>query len=264
MLLVLILLLQLVLPLGAVVWLGWCTPASRVGFWLHIVTSVLLILTAAVAGLWTALPWWLPLAYAVALLLTGAAVYGGGNVPEVLWPTATAAAPSGRSATSSKLHLALCTLLALLCLARLGDVGLSRLGGNPQTVDLAFPLPAGDYLIADAGRPPPAVTATQTITQRMTRFSAWRSRSAGVDIVRVNAWGLRATGLLPSTPSAYFIYGTPVLAPCDGNVDAAVANRPDQAVPQADPEHPTGNYVLIRCTLAVVLLANLLEASRAT
>ena len=48
-----------------------------------------------------------------------------------------------------------------------------------------------------------------------------------------------------------------MLAPCDGNVDAAVGNRPDQPVPRVDPERPTGNYVLIRCTLAVVLLANL-------
>ena len=96
MLLGLVLLLQLVLPLGAVVWLGWRTPRSWTGFWSHVLTSVLLILAAALTGLWTALPWWLPLAYAVALLLVGAAVYGSGNLPEQRWPHALA----------EKLHLA--------------------------------------------------------------------------------------------------------------------------------------------------------------
>ena len=256
MLLALILLTQLVLPLGAVVWLGWRTPRSWVGFWLHVAACLLLILTAALTGLWTALPWWLPLAYAVALLLVGAAVYGGGRLPEVRWPTAT----PENSATAGKLHIVLCGLLcgllASLSAVYLVDVGASRLAGAREAVDLEFPLPVGDYLIVDAGRPSIG-HPTQSIAQRMTKLSVWGNRSAGLDIVRVNGWGMRADGLLPSKPSVYFIFGTPVLAPCDGNVDALRSDRPDHDVPQADAAHPTGNYVLLRCTRAVVLLAHL-------
>ncbi len=246
MLLALVLLLQLVLPVGAVVWLGWRTPLSWAGFWVHVLTSVLLILATALAGLWTALPWWLPLAYAVALLLVGAAVYGSGNLPERRWPAAIA----------EELHLALCIALALFSLVHLAYAGVSRLRVAHESVDLDFPLPVGDYLVADAGQPD-RVHAAQSIAQRMTRLSVWGDQSAGVDIVRVNDWGLRAAGLLPSEPAAYFIFGTPVLAPCDGNVDALRADRPDRPVPHTDRGSATGNYVLLRCTSAVVLLANL-------
>ena len=125
-----------------------------------------------------------------------------------------------------------------------------------ESVELDFPLPVGDYLIVDAGHPS-IDHASQSIAQRMTRLSVWGNQSAGVDVVRMNDWGLRATGLQPSKPAAYFIFGTPVLAPCDGNVDALRADRPDRPVQRTDPGLATGNYVLLRCTSAVVLLANL-------
>ena len=246
MLLALILLLQLVLPLGAVVWLGWRTPMNWTGFWLHVLASLLLILAAALTGLWTALPWWLPLAYAVLLLLVGAGVYGNGKLPERRWPATTA----------EQLHLAACIGLALLSVAHLVNAGVDRLRTGNEFVNLDFPLPAGNYLIVDAGRTDTG-HAAQSIAQRMARLSTWGNQSAGIAIVRVNDWGLRATGLQPSKPAAYFIFGTPVLAPCDGNVDALRADRPDRPVPQIDPASSTGNYVLLRCTDAVVLLANL-------
>ena len=76
---------------------------------------------------------------------------------------------------------------------------------------------------------------------------ASRGQSCGVDIVQLDAFGLRARGVQPADPSAYRIHGTRVLAPCAGQVVLAVDGLPDMQVPEVDREHLAGNHVLLRC-----------------
>lgn len=86
-------------------------------------------------------------------------------------------------------------------------------------------------------------------------------QSYGVDLVALDAFGLRARGVQPADPSAYRIYGARVLAPCAGAVAIAVDGLPDMRVPKVDRDHLAGNHVLLRCAEADVLLGHLQPGS---
>jgi len=66
-------------------------------------------------------------------------------------------------------------------------------------------------------------------------------------LVRINRVGLRVPGLLPADRTAYFIYGDPVLAPCQGRVVFAEDGAADMPPPQADRAHMAGNHVILEC-----------------
>lgn len=59
-----------------------------------------------------------------------------------------------------------------------------------------------------------------TLDASVPRFHAYQGQSYGVDIVKIDRWGMRADGLLPLQPSAYEIYGVPVYAPRTGHIMA--------------------------------------------
>lgn len=72
---------------------------------------------------------------------------------------------------------------------------------------------------------------------------------------------LRAGGIIPEDPADYLIFGTPVLAPCAGQVVLAEGGRPDMAVHQVDEGHPADNHVLLRCGERDILLAHFRQGS---
>ena len=78
-----------------------------------------------------------------------------------------------------------------------------------------------------------------------------------LDIVQLNAFGARADALFSADVHRYVIFGAPVHSPCDGVVANAVDGLPDQVPPDADPEHPAGNHVVISCRGSLVHLAHL-------
>ena len=95
-----------------------------------------------------------------------------------------------------------------------------------------------------------------TLDTTIARFQAFRGQSYGVDIVKLDGWGLRANGLVPPEPNKYNIYGVSVYAPYSGQVIAAVDGLQDMPVPQTDRQHMAGNHVLLRCKDADVLLGH--------
>jgi murein DD-endopeptidase MepM/ murein hydrolase activator NlpD len=52
-----------------------------------------------------------------------------------------------------------------------------------------------------------------------------------------------------------------VVSPCDGAVLAAQDGLPDQAPPQADPDNPAGNHVVLACGGLRIELAHLAAGS---
>ena len=83
----------------------------------------------------------------------------------------------------------------------------------------------------------------------------------GVDLVALDHWGLRAEGIMPIDPARYVIFGRPVIAPCMGEVLAAVDGLPDMPVPKVDHDHLAGNHVILRCAGADVLLGHFRKGS---
>jgi len=127
-------------------------------------------------------------------------------------------------------------------------VGVLRAHSVPaRPVDLAFPMRAGTYLVAHGGSHPAANLHFQDARQRY-----------AVDFVKLNRLGMRASGIHPSDPTAYAIFGEGVFSPCDGvvmsTVDAFIDGVPD-------PKNPLGNHIVLRCGDVDVVLAQLQRGS---
>lgn len=61
-------------------------------------------------------------------------------------------------------------------------------------------------------------------------------------LVKEKNWSHAGEG---KSPSDYYCWGRPVLAPADGTVVTAVSDLPDQMIGAADPQNPAGNHVVI-------------------
>lgn len=239
-------LVQLFLPLFFIGWVVLAPPYSASGFFCQIVGTPIALFALALTGLWLFPPWWTP--YLFGGLLAAAAVFGYRRRHPF-----KSRFPSGWAAW-------IFTSVFIAIGGWGADQSIWALAGRTQqagaAVDLAFPLKGGDYLVVNGGSNIKVNGHLMTLDTSMTRFQAFRGQSYGVDIVKLDAWGLRANGLLPPDPRQYNIYGEPVYAPCAGQVIAAVDGLPDMQVPQTDRQHMAGNHALLRCNDADVLLGH--------
>lgn len=101
-----------------------------------------------------------------------------------------------------------------------------------------------------------ALINSHMMTLDSPKFRSYRGQSYGVDIVKLNAFGSRAVGLLPKSVEQYEIFGETVYAPCAGTVVASRSDHPNAIPPQPDRTYIPGNHVLLRCREADVLLAH--------
>src|SRR5688500_15704121 len=87
-----------------------------------------------------------------------------------------------------------------------------------ETVDLAFPLQGGSYLVTGRGSTTSLNGHMMTLNPTTPRMVAFRGQSYAVDLVKLGPLGLRSGGVRPRDPSNYQIFGEPVFAPCTGKV----------------------------------------------
>lgn len=242
---------QLLLPLFL---LGWLTlfPAAGWLAWCVQWLSVAVVLAGiGLAALWTMPPFWVPWAYGLALVII--AIWHGlrGSVGPGFWQA---------SALSS---------LAIVVVSGLGLVGgfmafqalQARALPEGRVADIAPPFPPGHYLVAHGGSTEMTNVHLKTLDKTVERFRPWRGQSRGLDIFRITPLGLHKDGWLPTDPAKYLTYGTPVLAPCRGEVAKVVDEHPDMTVPEMDRRYLPGNFVAIDCGDFVVILAHLRRGS---
>lgn len=246
------LILQGLVPLALIAWAArphrtrrsWALDVSVAGSYL---------VATAIAGLWLALPHTLALVYGV--LLVGAAVYGTRR-RGALSPAPPSAAARlgvwGRTAAVMALVAAIAAALA------------GRRAPQGDTVDLAFPLSGGTYLIAAGGSN--EILNPHRKTASAARYRPWVGQSHAIDVVRVGSWGSRDGALSPDGPSGFAIFGDVVTAPCAGTVLAAVDGHPDGLVKGAPsdairPAPLEGNHVILECGEVHVVLAHLQRGS---
>jgi hypothetical protein len=238
---------QVLLPLGLVAWVASRRHSSRLGWTLAVVLAGAWIIAIWLAGAWLVVPWYLPLVHAFLLLAAGIRSYASIR--------ARPAFPAGK-------HRVVPVASALAILA-VSAVISSALGGRRipgPAVALEPPLRGGTYLVANGGSSP-LVNAHMATLGKEPRFRRWRGQSYGVDLVRIDAAGRRARGLLPRDPAAYLIFGDTVVAPCAGRVTAASDGLADLAVPETDREHMAGNHVILECGGHWILLAHMRRGS---
>jgi hypothetical protein len=248
-----ILFFQVALPLGLLVWLLAFPSGSVAGLLLQAVgTGVFLFALARVAQ-WALPVWWLPLVYGalwlVAFLLAVFSRPGLGALS--VWP-------SGGLAWAG-------AAMSVILLAVGGWFGGQALMGHAAppvpVVDISNPFGSGRFLVASGGSQPIVNAHMRTLDDSVERFRPWRGQSYAVDFTGLGAFGLRAQGWRPRDPTAYAIFGAPLVAPCAGTVVATENTKPDFDVPQEDPVNRLGNHVILRCGDAEIVLAHMRQGS---
>jgi hypothetical protein len=229
---VMIVLLELVLPLSAVVWVANGRSRSRTHLALKTAAAAAVVSALYVGGVWSSLSFHLRPLF-VALFLAAAA-HAWWRARRLDWRL-----PTGRGGWAA----------AVVAFAVLGVFGylLSQVVGAgrvpPGAVELGFPFESGTFMIAHGGSRP-MMNAHMSV-----RSPTARGQRYALDIVRIDGLGRRARRLYPSDPARYRIFGTPVIAPCAGSVVATLDGLPDHRPPAREPDlsDAAGNHVQIRC-----------------
>jgi hypothetical protein len=235
--------LQLVVPL---VLLAWFARGRNAGVfqWLAKAIVVALYLSAVhFAGLWVVLPWYTAPVFATGLL--GIALLQMSAVRLLPW----------KAARVGWVSVVVCGAIAAFAVGVLAATAMARRVPREPVVDLQFPLGNGVYYVAGGGSLELLNPHIMTLTAE--RFRPYRGQSYGVDLLKLGAYGLRASGWLSTDPTRYAIYGEPVHAPCSGTVVQIADGAPDMPPPQPDRTRIPGNHVLLDCDGVHVLLGHL-------
>jgi hypothetical protein len=235
---------QVLAPLALLAWQAFGRETTRAA-WVLKTTSIAAYLIAIVlAGLWLVAPWPLSIVYLLiffALILSTAQ-----RIPRTTrWP--------GRF--PQWIGLALRGAFAIASIGLLLYAMNGREPPSEEVVDLDFPLRNGAYMVVAGGSNELLSPHVQTLTGE--RLRDYRGQSYGIDIVEVNALGMRARGIAPRDPREYIIFGESVYAPCSGTVLRAENGFDDMPPLQPDRDHLAGNHVFLDCSGRRVLLAHL-------
>jgi hypothetical protein len=241
----LLILAQIILPLALIAWLAIAPLRNLLGFWLQALVTAVALLAIARMGIWIFPPWWTPYGYGLLFVMV---VLIGLRRPK----------PLPRKPSSWLGWMTIVGFVAFGVFAG-NEAVRSWVGQFPPAipaVDLAFPLRGGDYLILNGGSDIRINAHLKLLDEAVPRFRAYRGSSYGADIVKIDRFGWRANGVVPSDLAAYQIYGEPVLAPCAGKILQAIDGLPDMQIPQIDSVNRSGNHVILRCGDVDVLLAH--------
>lgn len=128
----------------------------------------------------------------------------------------------------------------------------SSFSTDDKAMNLSFPLQEGTYYVGHGGNHP-----------QMNYHNAYPDQKYAIDIVKLNTFGTRASGLYPKDLEKYAIFGDTLYSPCNGEVMEAVGNLTDQIPPATDRDHITGNYVSLKCEneKATLYIAHMKENS---
>ena len=241
---------QAAVPVALILWMAFAPPRSTLSLCIQFAASAACLWAAALLGIWFVPPWWAPWGFGAGLMAAAGLALHQRCPFASTWP-----ATSGAWAVAIVFTvLGVASASGIVIASRSRDV-------PPAAVNLAFPLGPGRYLVVNGGSGSSTNAHLETLDASEPRFRDWRGQSHGVDLVQLDRFGLRATGLQPADPRAYRIHGARVLAPCAGWVVLAVDGLPDMEVPEMDREHMAGNHVLLRCPQADVLIGHLIPGS---
>lgn len=244
--------LQIILPLTLVSWLAFAPLSNWLSFIIQATAAGIALLALLLVAVWLIPPWWTPYLY-LALWLAA-----------VLWQTSRLMKSSDISSGRMLDYAGLAALLPLATLATFLSVRAVAGHFPPDgeaVIDIAFPMGSGTYFVASGGAAATINGHFITLDPVTERQRAYRGQSYGADLVKLDKWGLRASGWRPTDPAAYAVFSEPVFAPCSGTILQARDGMADMIVPQTDVTRLEGNHVYIGCGDFAVLLAHLRKNS---
>src|SRR5690625_410468 len=156
--------------------------------------------------------------------------------------------------TNQKLTLGVYVVL-ILVFGAYNFLVLNSYSTDEKAIELEFPLQNGTYYIGHGG------AHTQ-----MNYHHSYDPQRYALDILKINAFGVRASGLTPKTLDSYHIFKDELFSPCDGTVLEKRDGLRD-VIPQkeSEPDQPEGNYIALSCDGqdAIIYLAHMKEGSLA-
>jgi hypothetical protein len=240
---------QILLPMALIIRLWRAAGRSRVEWLLNALSVAAYLALIAVVGIWLLVPWYLP--YGFALLALAAAAVSWRRCGRSRPPRAVRAGAGFRNGCNLVMA-AFCAGMLALALS-----GFESPVGPP--IDMPSPLKSGMLYVVNGGYSILINPHMKTLERES--LSAYRAQSYAVDIVRLDRFGRRADGWWPAELPRYYVFGEPVYAPCSGAITRTENRLPDLTPPDTDMQHPAGNYVLLECAEAAVLLAHLKQSS---
>lgn len=244
-------LLQTIVPLILIAWLALAPPRSATGFWTQALATGVGLLAISMTGIWAFPPWWTIYAFAALLLASVLIAFAKRRRQRQFRPNAIIGWLSLAGFAAFGLYAANESRVAVAAIQM--PVG--------RHVDLASPLGPGVYLVANGGTGPSVNAHATLLDKSVARHRPYWGTAHGVDLIALDRWGLRADGIMPAEPGRYVIFGRSVIAPCAGEVIAAVDGLPDMPIPQVDHDHLAGNHVILRCSGAEILLGHFRKGS---
>lgn len=246
-------------PTLLVLWLGLARTRRRAVVVLDVVTALLWSLATLLAGLWLASPTWL-----ILLPLLGVPVAFRARVGRDAVDPGPGCGPNHHHGQRRRRvqRVAAAGLRGVALILGLGFVSSALLGRAPPPgglVDLASPLPAGTWLVANGGST--GAVNPHLRTREGSAAAEWRGQSHAVDLVAAGAWGSRTRATLAPDLEDYGIFGAEVVAPCAGRVVVAHDGEPERHESSAPWRTRPGNHVLLDCGEAWVLLAHFTTGS---
>ena len=232
--------LTLAAAVGPIAWLVWTRIAGSRQWLVAGAAAVAVCLSAVLAGPWALLSVYLrPLVVVAMIAALLVAAYRCAGMPIDAEP-----ARGDRRRLAWRVGTACVFGLVLI------DACAGRMAPD-QTTDLLFPLEGGTYAVLQGGN---SVTTNP--------FHHWfPSDRFGLDLVKLNGLGNRARGISPARLDDYSSYDVAVHSPCSGIVEEAVGHVADNSPGTTDPQHISGNHVVLRCGALRVLLAHLRAGS---
>lgn len=113
---------------------------------------------------------------------------------------------------------------------------ISGFSPDEEVIHLEFPLEEGAYYVGHGGS-----------STMLNYHNAYPDQQYALDILQLNAFGVRAVGLYPKDVEAYKIYGAQLVSPCTGEIIDARSHMPDLTPPEMDPENALGNFIHMVC-----------------
>jgi hypothetical protein len=243
---------QVLLPVSLLAWLAFAPAAGWLAWSLQLAAIVAMLLGMTTAMLWAMPPYWTPYLYWALLCFI------------VVWQLLAGLPDSSQWWAAGTVHsLFLCVLFLLG--AQGAYLTYQALAGRqlPETaaVDIDFPFPSGNYLVAHGGSTLTVNAHLETLNTDVERYQDYRGQSRALDIFRISQAGFTVWGLRPREPQRYTSFGTPLLAPCAGRVARVLDGVPDNQVPDMNREQMAGNFVAIDCGDFYLIMAHFRQGS---
>ncbi|WP_411032621.1 M23 family metallopeptidase [Shinella sp. BYT-45] len=228
---------QILLPVFFLLWLWVPRPADRLGWTMRVFYGACYFAFISIIGRWDFLSSFLAFALPVVFLVLAALSY-----------MRVRARPWNVSPFALRTH-GFTAAMAVFFLA-LAARALSGYGYQDTAVDLAFPFGAGTYYVGQGGS-----------ASSINYHYASQSQRFALDIVALNGFGARASGLMPENLADYVIYDRDVKSPCTGVAITTHDGVDDNRISETNAQEPAGNHIILACGTARILLAHFKKGS---